>query len=109
MIPHQKGTQDMDIHLISTFTWLQLFICQIHHLQAKWTSVISGGAHGDSTLKEARKLKKEEELSYQKITQYQNVQFQNIINLNNGITKNASTTSLLQHHRLSLRYGKTHC
>jgi hypothetical protein len=73
----------MDIHLISTFTRLQLFICQIHHLHAKWTFVISSGAHGDSTLKEARKKKK----SYlTRIIRYKNVHFQNIINLNNGIT-----------------------
>ena len=33
-----------------TFTWLQLFICQIHLVQAKWTFFISLVAHCDSAL-----------------------------------------------------------
>ena len=57
LLPRQNGTQAMDIHLISTFTRLQLFICQIHHLQAKRTSVVSGAAHGDSTLKKQENWK----------------------------------------------------
>lgn len=76
---HQNGTQAMNIHLISTFTGLQLFICQIHLLQAKWTFIITLGSHGDSTLKEARNLKNRISVTLlENNTIYKNVQFWNI-------------------------------
>ena len=45
-----SSSKALDVHLISTFTWLQLFICQIHLVQAKWAFFISLVAHGDSAL-----------------------------------------------------------
>lgn len=58
----------IEFHLISTFTRLQLFICQIHLLCAKWAFFFSLGRHGSSNwYLESREAEKGENI----ITNYQ--------------------------------------